>query len=264
MMEQGKMRGRRVAACLLVAAAAALAVAGCKGGKATSELDRALASYRTLPADQQEPALRKAIADKPQFAKYGWYEIGNLYYARSSDKDPVPGEGSPTGVSANLDSALVCYQRAVDLDSTFVEPLVNMGLIWDDLSEGRTATARTALGKAKDLYLKAIALRPDDEKARCNLGALYVRRHQQMEALEQFNAVLASNPNSALAHYNLAIMFAESKMYREAMREWETAVKDDPKGDVGSRSRENIKVIKDLMDAKVPDDVKKPAEPAES
>ena len=59
-------------------------------------------------------------------------------------------------------------------------------------------------------------------------------------------------PKSALAHYNLAIMFAEAKIYREAIAEWELASKYDPDGDIGDRSRENIKIVKDLMNAPAP------------
>jgi hypothetical protein len=65
--------------------------------------------------------------------------------------------------------------------------------------------------------------------------------------------VLEHDPASALAPYNLAIMFAESKMYREALREWELAVKHEPESDIGQRSRENIKIVQDLMNAPDPD-----------
>ena len=64
--------------------------------------------------------------------------------------------------------------------------------------------------------------------------------------------MLEHDPESALAHYNLAIMFAEQKIYREALREWELAAKYDPDGDIGERSRANIQIVKDLMNAPDP------------
>ena len=79
---------------------------------------------------------------------------------------------------------------------------------------------------------------PNDEKARCNLGALYKRQTPE-KAMEEFLAVLDHDPKSALAHYNLAILFATQKIYSEAMRELDLAVKYDPHGDIGQRSSAN-------------------------
>ncbi len=93
---------------------------------------------------------------------------------------------------------------------------------------------------------------PADEKARCDLGGLYLRQRRTQDALDQFQTVLDADPKSSLAHYNLAIMFAEQKIYREALREWELAAKYDPDGDVGQRSRENVRIVKDLMNAPDP------------
>ena len=239
-----------LAAVLLTAAAAALV--GCNGAEKMSAVEQALAEYDDLPAEEREPALRELAASGPEKAAYGWYGLGNFFYERSQEPDAPAEVGAQTGQNALLDSAVVCYEKAIAADSTLVEAWVNMGLIWDDISDGRSGQARRAVDLAKEAYSAAIALRPTDEKARCNLGALYFRRHQYPEAIEQFNAVLEHDPDSALAHYNMAILFAESRMYREALVEWEAAVDSDPDGDIGDRSRENIKVIEDLMNSEIP------------
>jgi tetratricopeptide (TPR) repeat protein len=245
---------------IAMAAAASLAsLTGCREGVELNELERVLAEYRQLPEAEQEPALRELAASGTPEAKFAWYELGNIYYARAAADKVEPGEESPTGTNALLDSALVFFGAATEADSAFVEPLVNAGLIWDDLSEGRTPEAMAAMNKATDLYLRAIAARPGDEKACCNLGSLYFRRHMYMEALVQFKAALEANPRSALAHYNLAIMFAESRMYREAIVEWKDAAEFDEGGDIRERSLENIKVIRDLMEAEVPANLAQPS-----
>lgn len=239
---------------LVLALAAALPLAGCKESDEPSNIDRALASFRELPEAEQEPALREfATSDDPD-AKYAWYELGNLYYRRAAEEQVEPGEGSLTGSNALLDSSLVFFTRATDRDSTFVEALVNAGLIWDDVCDGRTPEARQAMMKAVKLYDRAIAQQPDDEKARCNLGALYFRKHQPKSALENFQAVLDADPESALAHFNLAIMFADSKMYREAIAEWELAAKYDD-GEIRDRATENIRVMKELMESEIPENL---------
>ena len=145
--------------------------------------------------------------------------------------------------------------KSIARDSTFIEALVNLGSVWDDRSEqmGSRADRDVRIANARKYYEMALAVDPADEKARCNLGSLYLRQRQTKEALREFETALEYNPKSSLAHYNLAIMFAEAKIYREAIREWEQAVKYDPDGDIGQRSRENIKIVEDLMNAPPPE-----------
>ena len=102
------------------------------------------------------------------------------------------------------------------------------------------------------MYNLALSVEPTNEKARCNLGSLYLRQRRTADALAEFEKTLEYNPKSALAHYNMAIMFAESKIYREALDEWEMASELDPDGDIGDRSRENINIVKDLMNTPTP------------
>ena len=93
------------------------------------------------------------------------------------------------------------------------------------------------------------------EKAGINASAIHGNKSQgaRTKALAEFKKTLEYNPESALAHYNIAIMFAEAKIYREAIREWELAEKYDAEGDIGGRSRDNIEIVQDLMNAPEPD-----------
>lgn len=245
------IRTRIVLTAMLLVVTACVMI-GCNDGEQMSPVEKALAEYRAMPVEEREPALRELAASGPENEAYGWYGLGNMYYERSQNENVPPGPETRTGESALLDSAVTFFEAAIAADSTMVEAWVNMGLIWDDISDGRTPQARQAIDLAREAYTTAIELAPEDEKARCNLGSLFFRRHLYTEAIEQFKAVLDSNPESALAHYNLAILFAESRMYREALVEWEAAVDSDPDGDIGERSRDNIKVIEELMNSEIP------------
>ncbi len=238
---------------LLVLLSSLMFMVGCRDNVEPTDLERVLAEFRKLPVEEQESALRDFTATDDPDVKYAWYELGNNYYKRSHSEEAAPGEGSLSGFNALLDSALVFFDRATELDSTFVEAIVNSGLIWDDICDGRTPEARQAMMKAVKQYERAIDLRPEDEKARCNLGSLYFRKRQYQPALEQFKAVLEVNPQSALAHFNMAIMFAESQMYHEAITEWELAAEYDKEGEIKERSTENVRVMKDLMNTKIPE-----------
>ena len=244
-----------------VAALAALALligagVGCKDNEPQSELDRFSAWATGLEHQAMLDTLRTLAGTDGDKALYADFVLGNWFYQLASDSAAVNGWGEEPAKSL-MDSSEVHFMRAVDRDTTFVEALVNLGSIWDDRSQQMAVLddRKMRMDKAEMYYRKALAVDPADEKARCNLGGLYMRVRKTPEALAEFQTALEYDPESALAHYNLAIMFAEAKIYREAIREWELAVKYDPDGDIGNRSRENIKIVDDLMNAPTPANV---------
>jgi tetratricopeptide (TPR) repeat protein len=175
------------------------------------------------------------------------YHLGTIHYSLASDGADARGWNDQL-VQAHLDSAEVWFNAAIAADSTMIRAYVNLGSIWDDRAEmmldRKERDARIA--KARALYEQALELDPHDEKARCNLGTLYKRQNDMQRAMEEYLAVLEHDPRSALARYNLAILFATQRIYREAKLEFELAAKSDPNGDIGERSRYNIKIINDL------------------
>jgi len=228
-------------------------LAGCKDNIPASELDKFIERAGQLEGQALMDTLH-AVADGGESqAVYANYVIGNKFYEAASDTASAKGwaDGS---VSELLDSAEIYFSRSVAQDSTFIEAMVNLGSVWDDRSEqmGSRKERDDRIANARMYYEMALAVDPADEKARCNLGSLYLRQRRTKEALAEFQTALEYDPRSPLAHYNLAIMFAEAKIYREAITEWELAAKNDPNGDIGYRSRENIKIVKDLLNAPAP------------
>jgi tetratricopeptide (TPR) repeat protein len=247
-----RMHWNRMALVTMMLAAACLLV-GCKDNIPTSELDQFIAHAGQLEGQALMDTLHAVADSGTGQAVYANYVIGNKFYEAASDSASAKGwaDGS---VSALLDSAEIYFNRSVAQDSTFIEAMVNLGSVWDDRSEqlGSRQERDERIATAKKFYEMALAVDPADEKARCNLGSLYLRQRRTKEALSEFQTALEYDPKSSLAHYNLAIMFAEAKIYREAIAEWELAAKNDPDGDIGYRSRENIKIVKDLLNAPAP------------
>ncbi|MFH2053304.1 MAG: tetratricopeptide repeat protein [bacterium] len=245
-----------VAAFILVSASLAV-VTGCKDSAPTTELERFIIETNKVAPEALTDTLRSHIRADGSYAVYASYLMGNHFYGAAQETAMTVGWTDGT-VNALLDSAELYFTAAVERDSTFLEALVNLGSLWDDRSEqmGSRTERDDRLAKAEMYYRKALEVDPLDEKARCNLGALYLRMRRTSDALAEFQTVLANDPRSSLAHYNLAIMFAEAKIYREAISEWELASKYDPDGDIGDRSRDNIKIVHDLMNAPTPDNVK--------
>lgn len=234
----------------LVACSLLLCLGACDSEMPQSELDLFIASIEALPTEAAVDTLHVLAGGPAPAATFAKYELGNIYYGMAADSARTRG-WNDEHARAFLDSAQVWFEAAVAADSSFVEAYVNLGALWDDRAD-MMATRKDRelrIATAKEMYEKALALKPHDEKARCNLGSLYKRQNNFERAMAEYLTVLEHDPKSALAHYNLAILFATQKIYREAIREFEMAVKYDPDGDIGERSRDNIKIIRDLMES---------------
>lgn len=142
-----------------------------------------------------------------------------------------------------LDEALTHLKKVTELKPEFIGGFINLGSVYDELGQ---------LDQALQSYEKALALDPKDEKTLCNVGGVYFKKRQIEKALQSFQQALANNPKSQLAHYNIAILFADAGIFREAEAEWKKAVDIDPNSDLGQRSADNIKIIRDMMSAEVP------------
>jgi tetratricopeptide (TPR) repeat protein len=254
------MNAMTIVLMIALAAGAALTVgslAGCKDQAPQSDLDRFIARTAQMEGPALQTTMRSIVGGATPDAKFANYVLGNTFYAEATDSSQAAGWNDGK-VNALLDSAEVYFNRAVAQDSTFIEALVNLGSLWDDRAQQMSPSEvrDERLANAERFYKSALKTDPSDEKARCNLGALYMRQRRTQDALTEFQTAIANDGQSSLAHYNLAIIFAEAKIYREAIVEWELASKFDPQGDIGDRSRDNIKIVRDLMNAPTPDAVK--------
>lgn len=228
-------------------------IVACNKDVPQSELDLFISEIENMPHEAALDTLRQLSAAPAPTNAFACYELGNIFYAMGADSARTRGWNDEFA-RAYLDSAQGWFELAVAADSSFVEAYVNLGALWDDRAD-MMATRREReqrISTAQEMYERALAIKPYDEKARCNLGSLYKRQNRFEDAMNEYTAVLDHNPKSALAHYNLAILFATQKIYGEAIHEFELAAKYDPKGDIGERSQENIKVVQDLMESVVP------------
>jgi tetratricopeptide (TPR) repeat protein len=237
---------------------------GCKpGSKPQTDLDRFVTEMRRLPADTALDSLRVLAARGPS-ATYARYELGNRFFRMAEDTAQTRG-WNDDHAKALLDSSQAWFDAAVKADSMFVQAWVNLGGVWDNRAEMMAPQPERQLRsqKALDMYKRALTIDPRNENARCNIGAVHMRERRTNEAKQEFMTVLQQNPQSAVAHYHLAVLFAEARIYREAEREWQLAAKYDHDGDIGERSRANIKILADLQKAPTPGTVNTtPATPA--
>jgi tetratricopeptide (TPR) repeat protein len=79
-----------------------------------------------------------------------------------------------------------------------------------------------------ECYAKSIQLKPDNAKARYNLGNAYFAQNMPEKAIAEYRRAIQAVPDYALAHNMLAAVFMRTGKIAEAITEYEKAVKIEP------------------------------------
>ena len=129
-------------------------------------------------AEDSERLLYESIDQNPDLP-YSHAQLGYTEYNRGDFK-----------------GALDEYDRALRIDSTEVEYLINRGLTKQKLYD--------YVGSVAD-FTKAISLKPDFEKAWFNRGNVLTKLNRFEEAIEDYSLAIFYDPAYAAAYYNRAL-----------------------------------------------------------
>jgi len=116
-------------------------------------------------------------------------------------------------------NAILCYQRAIDLNPDFAEAHYNMGNAYQDLN-----MADQAIGA----YQKSLELEPDNINAYNNLGIIRQELADPAAAMQCFQKALDIVPDSARTCYNIARLYSEQGNLTEATWYYQRALKIQP------------------------------------
>ena len=92
--------------------------------------------------------------------------------------------------------------------------------------------AQKNLGAAEKNYQYVLNLKPDDNEAKENLSAIYIMQNDYEKAISYLKQVIGSNPGDDIvlenAYFNLGIAYLKTSKYREALDSFEMAIKIEP------------------------------------
>jgi len=172
--------------------------------------------------NQPEPPL---ASDNPDWMRWNNLGIGLLDQLQYSD-------------------AMHAFEQVVKLRPDYKDGYINVGLTyieWEKYSEARAPLEKALSLKPDDaraLYYLALVERrarhteaeiadlkkvveqfPQSRDARRELGISYYQQERVEEAMEQFKALQAIDPDDLAAHYNLAVLYRRAGMKEQAARE---------------------------------------------
>lgn len=93
---------------------------------------------------------------------------------------------------------------------------------------GYLYTGQGRLDEAVMEFNAALAINPDYGDAHYNLGNAYLNQARMEEAVKEYQAALQRNPSYVYAYYNLGLYYFSKNLLDEAMREFQAAQKLNP------------------------------------
>ena len=92
----------------------------------------------------------------------------------------------------------------------------------------KEAKAEESIIKSIEDYNKVLAINPNDAEAYFNRGNVYGQKGDFNHAIEDFNKALAINPNDADAYYNRGGAYYDKDDYDRAIEDYNKAIYIDP------------------------------------
>jgi tetratricopeptide (TPR) repeat protein len=135
---------------------------------------------------------------------------------RKARHSESPDEWYERGFAAeehSLEEAEKAYRRAIELDPSHADALVNLG---------RVLHERNDPAGAEQHYRQALQVEPRHAVAHFNFGVLLEDQGRAIEALGAYERAIEADPEFADAHYNLAGIYEELGRRTEAFRHLKT------------------------------------------
>jgi tetratricopeptide (TPR) repeat protein len=119
----------------------------------------------------------------------------------------------------SYDTAIKDCNKAIELDSTFIEAYYYIGIVNNEKQEYNTAI---------EYFKKAIDLHPNHAKAWNHMGFSNEKLAQFDQAIDSYKIAVGFESTYALAHYNLANAYKHEKQYNIAIESYKKATEIDP------------------------------------
>lgn len=118
-----------------------------------------------------------------------------------------------------IDKAIACFQKAIELHPQHAEASYNLGI---------ALVSKGEIDNAISLFEEALRLNPNYSEAYNNLGSVWYLKKDFDKSISCFQKSLRINPSNAQAHNNLGVALADTGRREEAIDHFRAALKIQP------------------------------------
>ena len=122
--------------------------------------------------------------------------------------------GDALAKEGNFEAAQTAYEAAIRNDDSLGRAYHRLALVYEKTGRG---------SEAKDLFLRAIKLDPNNAEIVCDYGYWCYLRQDWSEAKKQFERALGLRPGLQRAHNNLGLVYARTKRPDDALKHFAAA-----------------------------------------
>jgi tetratricopeptide (TPR) repeat protein len=141
--------------------------------------------------------------------------------------------GVTYGASGDFAAAATAHRKALALDPTSAKAYNNLGNAYLELGKTRQAV---------QAFEKAVSLSPRFADAYANLASVYYRQGDFAKAETLLRKALSLEPGEARSHYNLAVMYGEQGQPQAAIEEFRAVLDTDPDASMAARAHNGLGV----------------------
>lgn len=123
----------------------------------------------------------------------------------------------------NYQKALSLYNQLIKQNPNHAAALTNRALVWEKLPVKNTAEKAKNQTFAEQDYLRALDVNPKQAETYNNLGALYMDRGQNGEAIAYFSQAIALDPAYFRALLNRATAYSKTGQYTQSIIDFTAA-----------------------------------------
>ena len=129
----------------------------------------------------------------------------------------------------NYELARINYESACQIDKYAFRPHYNLGVTYQVLAKlsQNIDEMQQYITSAVNVYLRALAIKPENFNTYLNLGVCYYQLGQPELAEQQIRHALTLNPNSKQANNNLATICDTQGRYDEAIHAYKNSLEAD-------------------------------------
>jgi tetratricopeptide (TPR) repeat protein len=113
-----------------------------------------------------------------------------------------------------VEEAEQSYLKAIELDSTFCDPMDNLG---------RLLRSQGNVEKSIYWYKRSLAISPDNPVAHQNLAAAYRIQGKTKEAIAEYKSLIKLDPENPEGYYGWGTVYLDLKQYRNAVTQFQKA-----------------------------------------
>ncbi|MCA1960036.1 MAG: tetratricopeptide repeat protein [Desulfomonile sp.] len=146
-----------------------------------------------------------------------WYNLGIAHFHKK-----------------DIDKAIYNYERALQVQSDNINAMFNLGFCHETKED---------YAKALAYYRNVLKIDPSFKDALLRVGIILEKTKQYREAIQSVKKALDQDPDFLPAHLQMGILHARLGNVPEAMKKLDFVTKADPKGPLGQKAGEEMRLI---------------------